>query len=459
EALYWTGGDMNSLLSEAAGLYPELAREFSGWERFRRGDWLGALGFFQDPYYRSIALYNLKRYREVISLLQGRNDQRSKLLKARSALMLGDTGLARSFLTDRSDEEVYLLGMSYFLEGNYQRAISFFDRVSEKSPLKARAMLRVGDAHYNMGNREKAKESYYEVLRRFPDREEAKQATLSLLEFSGKDIRDEEMERLIKGYMEREKNPPPEIIYQYAVLQAKRGDRKGAEQELLRLLNTPLKFKAILKLAQLEEEIPKKLVLYYKVYREAELEEDRRQAREELIKLYTSAGDTKSLADLLAEGENPDRVRAVGLYLALRDTSSALSLSRDIIKGGYRSQEFERYLIDLYRQSGDTALLDYVVKSPDRSLRGEAILLLGFDNLKKGDKKKALENFVEVSLNYRGEPYYNQAVLEGARVLLELGARRDASCMLERFDLSRSSPEDVNLYNRLRQGLPKCEVR
>lgn len=459
EALYWSGGDMGSVLSEVSGLYPDLYREFSGWERFRRGDWLGALSFFEDPYYRAIALYNLKRYKEVINLLQGRTDKRSNLLKARSALMMGDPKLARSFLTEKSDDEIYLLGMSYFLEGDYQRSISYFDKVSDKSSLKARAILRIGDAYYNIGNKEKAKESYYEVLRKFPDSEEAKQATISLLEFSGKEMKDEEMEKLIKSYMEKEKNPPPEIIYQYANLLAKKGNKKEAEQQLLKLLNTPLKFRSILKLAELEEDIPKKLVLYYKVYKESELPEEKNQAREELIKLYTSLGDTKSLADMLTEGENPDKVKAIGYYIALGDKNSALSLTRQLIKNSYRSQEFEKYIIDLYRQTGEADLLDYVSKSPDRGLRGEALYLLGLYNLKKGERKKALENFVDISLNYKGEIYYNQAVLEGAKILLELGARRDASCMLERFDLSRANPEDVSLYNRLKQGLPKCEVR
>ncbi len=459
EALYWTNGDLNPVISEVSKLYPDLAREFSGWERFRRGDWLGALGFFEDPYYRAIALYNLKRYKEVISLLQGKTDQRSNILKARSALMMGDARLARSFLTERSDEELYLLGMSYFLEGEYQRAVSFFGRVSDKSPLKVKALLRMGDAYYNAGNVEKAKESYYEVLKRYPDSEEAKQATLSLFEFSGKGISDEELEKLLVNYMQREKNPQPEVIYQYASLLARKGDKRGAERELLKLLDTPLRFKAILKMAEMEEDPAKKLVLYYKVYKEAELQEDRAKAREELIKLYTSARDTKSVADLLAEGDAQDKVKAVGLYISLRDIPSALSLSRELINAGYRSRDFEKYLIDLYRQSGETDLLSYVLRSPDKTLRGEALFLLGLDSLKKGDKKKALENFVEISLNYKDEPYYNQAVLEGAKILIELGARRDASCMLERFDLSRAKPEEVNLYNRLRRGLPKCEVR
>ncbi len=459
EALYWTNGDLNSMISETAKLYPDLAREFTGWEKFRKGDWLGALDFFEDPYYKAIALYNLKRYRDVINTLQGKTDHKSSTLKARAALMMGDTKLAMSFLTDRSDQELYLLGMSYFLEGNYQRAVSLFEKIPDNSLLKAKAILRVGDAYYNMGNIGKAKENYYRVLRRFPDSEEARQATLSLLEFSDREISDEELEKLILNYMKGDINPPPEIIYQYASLLAKRGNKAEAEKELLKLLNTPLKFKATLKLAELENEPSKKLVLYYKVYKESELQEDKIKARDELIRIYTSAGDTKSLADLLAEGDNQDKVKALSLYMALKDTALALSLSREIMKKGYRSDEFEAYLMELYKQTGEVDLLDYLVKSPDKTLRGQALLLLGFDNLKRGNKRRALENFVEISLNYKGEPYYNQAVLEGAKILIELGAKRDASCMLERFDKSKPASEDIILYESLRQDLPKCEVR
>lgn len=459
EALYWSGEDMSGTLSEVAKLYPDLYKEYQGWENFRRGDWLGALGFFEDPYYKALALYNLKKYKEVIDLLQGRMDERARLLKARSALMLGDTKLARSFLTGKSEEEFYLLGLSYFLEGNYQKAVEFFEKVPKDSPNRARALLKMGESYYNMGNVEKAKEKYLEVLRSFPDSEEAKSATLALLDFAGKNIGDEELEKVLEEYMKKEKNPPPEIIYQYASLMARKGNKAEAERLLLTLLDTPIKFKAILKLADLEEDPSKRLVLLYKVYKESPVEEERKRARDEIIKIYSSFGEAKSLADMLAEGDKPDKVKAIGLYLSIRDISSAHSLAQELIKSGYRDQEFERYLLDLYKQTGDLSLLDYVSKSPEKSLRGQALYLYGMDLSKRGERKKALEYFVDISLNYKGEPYYNSAVLEGAKILLKLGAKRDASCMLERFDSSTASPEETSMYNKLKKGLPKCEVK
>lgn len=234
-----------------------------------------------------------KKYKEVIDLLQGRTDERSRLIKARSALMMDDTKLARSFLTGKSEEEFYLLGLSYFLEGNYQKAVEFFEKVPANNPNRAKALLKMGESYYNMGKADKAKDSYFEVLRSFPDSEEARSATLALLDFAGKNMGDEDLERVLEDYMKREKNPPPEILYQYASLMARKGKKEEAEKLLLNLLDTPIKFKAILKMAELEEEPSKRLVLFYKVYKESPTEEERKKARDEIVKMYSSLGDTK----------------------------------------------------------------------------------------------------------------------------------------------------------------------
>ncbi|MDW8095253.1 MAG: tetratricopeptide repeat protein [Aquificaceae bacterium] len=459
EALYWSGEDMSETLSEVSKLYPELHKEYTGWERFRRGDWAGALPFFEDPYYRAVTLFNLKKYREAIQALQGRTDYKSNLLKARSAIMLGEPELARSFLTDRSGEELYFLGLSYFLESKYARAVSLFEKVPADSPVRAKALLKAGEGYYNMGMTSKAREAYYEVLRRFPDSEEARQATIALLDFAGKDMSDEEMERLLQNFIAKEQNPPPEMLYQYATLQIRKGNKKEAERQLLRLLDTSFRFKATIKLAELEDELAKKRVLLYKVYREAELEEDRNLAREELIKSFTYTRDHKSLADILAEGKAQDKVRAVSLYLSIGDDASALSVSRELMKENYREREFEGYLLELYKKTGDASLVEYLSKSLNKDIKGQAVYLLGMEELKKGNKQRALEYMVEVSLNYKGEPYYNTAVLEGAKILIEMGARRDASCMLDRFDLAKASSEESRVHSSLKQELPKCEVR
>ncbi|MFN3598113.1 MAG: tetratricopeptide repeat protein [Aquificaceae bacterium] len=456
ESLYWSGEDMSEVLREVSPRYPELYKEYMGWEMFRKGDWLGALSFFEDPYYKALALYNTKKYKEVIELLRGRAEERAKLLSARAALMLGDASLARGFLKGNSPEEFYLLGISYFIESDYRRSAELFSKVPFDSPLKPKALLKEAESYYNLGDVQKAKDLYYQVLRRFPDSQEARQALLALLDF--KDIKEEEMEKALEGYIAKEENPPPEAIYQLALIKAQKGNKEEAERELLKLLNTPLKFKAILKLAELEEDTGKKLILLYKVYKEATLEEDRKRARDEIISIYTSVGDRKSLADLLSEGSPQDKVKAIGIYLSMGETNAALPLAQELTKAGYRDEEFDRYLLELYKQSKDPSLLEYLLKSPNKSLRGQGLYIQGFEMLRKGDKRKALESFVEISLDYKGEGYYNPAVLEAAKILLELGAKRDASCILNRFDSNKASQEDLKLYDKLKQDLPKCEV-
>lgn len=461
EALYWSGKDMTETLKEVSRYYPDLYKEYSGWERFRRGDWLGALGFFEDPYHRALALYNLKRYGEVLNLLRGRADYSSRLLQARAALMMGDQKLARTFLTDKSDEENYLLGLSYFLEGDYAKALSYFDKVSDQSPIKPKALNKAGDSLYNMGDTQSAKDRYYQVLRRFPESREARSATLALLEIGGKELSDKEMEGLIKDYLSKEgKNSPMsnELRYQLALLYIKEGKTKEAERELLELLDTPLRFKAILKLAQVEKEPPKKAVLLYKVYKEAGPEESK-LAREELVKLYTQAGDSKSLADLLSEGSREDKVKAVGIYLGIRELGASQSLAQELMSVGYRSQEFERYLLELYKGTNNRLYLDYLKDSPEKNTRAEALYLSALDHMRRGDKSKALEELVDISVNHRDYERYNQAILEGTRLFVKRKARRDASCFLERFDEKRARPEELSLYRRFRQELPKCEVR
>ena len=279
------------------------------------------------------------------------------------------------------------------------------------------------------------------------------------MDFAGKDMSDEEMERLLQNFIAKEQNPPPEILYQYAILQIRKGNKKEAERQLLRLLDTSFRFKATIKLAELEDELAKKRVLLYKVYREAELEEDRNLAREELIKSFTYTRDHKSLADILAEGKAQDKVRAVSLYLSIGDDASALSVSRELMKENYRDREFEGYLLELYKKTGDASLVEYLSKSLNKDIKGQAVYLLGMEELKRGNKQRALEYMVEVSLNYKGEPYYNTAVLEGAKILIEMGARRDASCMLDRFDFAKASSEESRVYSSLKQELPRCEVR
>jgi len=181
ESAYWANLLTEEALKAVKERYPELYKEYLGWSFFRKGDWLSALNYFEDPYYRALSYYNLKRYEDVLRVLQGIDHPKARLLKAKSALFLGKPSLARSFLTESSSEELYLLGLSYFMEGEYERSIDYFKKVPKDSPFGARALMKTGDALYNLGKVNAAKEVYWEVLKSFPEDPLASQATLALL--------------------------------------------------------------------------------------------------------------------------------------------------------------------------------------------------------------------------------------------------------------------------------------
>ncbi len=460
ETAYWADRSLEPILEEIRNRYPALYREYTGWFYFKKGDWEKAVRYLEDPYYKALAYFNMKDYKGVLNILESRNSERDRVLKAKSALFLGDPKLARSFLTDKTDEELYLLGLSYFLEGDYELSAKYFKSISSNSPLKPKALLKLGDALYNEGKVESAKAYYYEIISKYPNSEQAKYATLSLIGMGDKNIGDVQMQQLLEDYLRKYPHSAvsDDLKYQLAQIYIKNAQEDKAKNILLELMDSPLKYKAILKLAQLEKDPSKKAVLLYKVYKEGSSEE-RREARDELIEFYTQLGDRKSLADLLAEGQDSDKVKAVGIYISMGDDTDAQKVAKQLMAEGYRDQELESYLLDLYKTSKDRGYLDYLKQSKDRNIRSQAVYLSALDYLKSGEKKKALEDFVDITVNYKDSPFYNQAVIEGAKVLIDLNARRDASCLLDKANLDMASKEEVAVINSLKSRLPKCEVR
>jgi TolA-binding protein len=462
ESAYWADLPMEEPLKAVRERYPELYKEYLGWSFFRKGDWLSALSYFDDPYYRALSYYNLKRYEDVLRVLRGIDHPKASLLKAKSALFLGKPTLARSFLTESSSEELYLLGLSYFMEGKYERSIDYFKKVPKESPFGARALMKTGDALYNLGKVDSAKEVYWEVLRNFPEDPLASQATLALLGMEERELPPSDREELIKSYLQKEPNSPyaSELKYQLADLLVKRREKKEAEKILIELFegNAPLKYRALLKLATIEEDERKKAVLLYKVYKEGNSEESA-IARRELVKLFEELGDLQSMAELLEGGDLSDKERAMQMYANIQRWDRALAIANQLISLGYRSPSFDNTLWKIYENTKDRNILTVLTKSQDINLSAKAKLEMA--EILKAERKprEALEYLVDISLNNKGAQVYNSAILEGVQIFLELRLRRDASCFLERVDANTLSQEERVKIEMLKKELPKCEVR
>ena len=460
ESAYWLGYDLKPYLLEVQTVHPDLYREYLGWDYFRKEEWKKALDYLEDPYYRALALYNSKDYLSVIKTLEGRTDSASRLLKARAFLFMGEPKRARSFLTQNTDEERYLLGLSYFIEGDYERAYRNFESVSERSPYRPKALLKMGDALYNMGRVEKAKETYYAILKMYPETDYAKNATAALIGLGEKNLSEEELEKLIVDFLSKEPNNPyaEDLKYQLANIYLNRGKVQDARKLLIELLGTQSENKAILKLAETEEDLHKKTVMLYKVYKEGSQEEVEK-ARQALVEIFSKVGDKESLAELLYEGSVDEKAKAMGIYLDLGNLQRATEIADELMKLGYRKKDWEFDLTRLVYKTKNSVYLDYLLKSPDRDVRAEALYMSALDYLEKGDKKKALEDIVDIASNYRGTSVYNRAIMKGAEILISMNAKRDASCLLDRWDRSQATQEDNHKVLEMKKSLPRCEVR
>ncbi|NAZ23407.1 MAG: tetratricopeptide repeat protein [Thermocrinis sp.] len=462
ESAYWADLPMDEPLKAVRERHPELYKEYLGWSFFRKGDWLSALSYFDDPYYRALCYYNLKKYEDVLKVLKGIDHPKARLLKAKSALLLGKPSLARSFLTESSPEELYLLGLSYFMEGEYERSIDYFKKVPKDSPFGVWALMKTGDALYNLGKVDSAKEVYWEVLKSFPEDPLASQATLALLGMEERELPPSDREKLIRSYLQKEPNSPyaPELKYQLADLLIKRGEKKEAEKILIELFegSSPLKYKALLKLASIEEDKRNKAVLLYKVYKEGSSEESA-IARRELVKLYEEVGDQQSTAELLEGGDLSDKERAMQIYANIKRWDKARAIANQLISLGYRSPSFDNTLWKIYENTKDRNILTALTRSQDINLSAKAKLEMAKLLKAEGKPKEALEYLVDISLKNKGAQVYNSAILEGVQIFLELRLRRDASCFLERVDANNLSREERVKIERLKRELPKCEVR
>lgn len=461
ETLYWLGkdGEMEKVLSEIKDKHPELYKEYKGWLAFRKENWMEAYRLFDDPYHRALALFNAGKYPEVLKVISEAKDLKSRLLKAKAAISLGNGSLAREFLTDQSGEEIYLMGMSFFIEGKYQEAINYFNKLLENKEFKSRALLRIADSYYNLGEYERAKELYKEILTFYADSPEALDATLALAQIElQKPTKD--LERLVRDFESKFPGSPmiTDLKYQLAGMYIKENRREEARRILEELLEKEnYRAKALIRLAQIEEDPKKKEELL----KEAILKgrgEDKEKATGMLMSLYLEKKEFEKLADFLSTGDFDDRKKALSIYLS-ENIEKAIKLFDELIKENPSDQELRDKAMELYNKTKGRKYLTIAKDSQNPKVRARALYLLGLIQ-KKTDKNKALEYFVEVVLSAEGiQPYYNRSILEAVDILLSMNARKDASCLLAKLDSRYLTKKDIKKVNILKNKLPKCEVK
>ena len=460
EVLYKLNRDEEFLqvLNELKNLYPELYEEYYGWYLFKNKEWAKAAEYFKDPIQRAIALFNAGHYEKVLELLKDNNEYEARILKAKAAIALGKTELARRFLFGETPEEIYLLGLSYFVEGNYNKAIPYFERLINDPEYKLRAMLRLADSYYNSGQKDKARTLYNLIIRNFKNTSEAREALIALAQIEAEEPT-KNLEKLLEEFIKTYPDSPliPELQFQLAKVYEREGRKVEAEIILRKLLNNPdYRDLAALELAKITQNKREKEEILLNLLK-SDKEEVRKEAFALLVDFYQREGKLLKLARLLERLEPKAQVRAVELYLQLGRTRDAERLFRNLYAKYKDWEELKELSLKLYEKTKKVRYLRiaYTSRKPEVALR--AAYLLGNYYLGK-DNKKALEYLIEIVYSGRKElPFYKRALLTSVEILKKMRAYRDASCILNRLEGMKLEKWEEEKVLKLKEGLPPCE--
>ncbi len=269
-----------------------------------------------------------------------------------------------------------------------------------------------------------------------------------------------DLKEIATKIMEKFPNSPfiPDLKYQLAQVYLKEGNKEKAKEILKDLFKEPrYRAKALLKLAQIEENLTEKEKLLKEAIKHG-IGEDKKKATELLKDLYLKEGNYEKLADFLAKGSYEERKEALKIYVN-KNPEKAVPLFNQLFEKNPNDEDLKKVALDLFRSTGKIKYLDIALEAQDPQVRNRALYLKGL-SLKDKKPRKALEYFVEVILSAEGvQPYYNKSIIHASEILLKLGAKRDASCLLEKIDMKRIYKEDLKKVKILRKKLPKCEVK
>ncbi|GAB6065496.1 tetratricopeptide repeat protein [Aquifex pyrophilus] len=448
---------LQKTLEDIKERFPELYREYYGWYLFKKGDWLEASKYFENPYYKAIAYFNAGDYEKVLEILRDKNDYKSRILKAKAAIALGKGVLARKFLFNETPEELYLTGLSYFIEGNYEKAIPYFNKAAKDKNYEVKALVKLADSYYNMGRKEEAKAVYRLILSKYKEREEVKSALIGLAQIESENP-SKEIEKIVEEFEKKFPESPllPELKLQLARYYAKEGRKIEAQFILRKLINNPeYRERALLELARVTEdpEEREKILLDLVSSKDKLISE---KAFNELKKLYEKENNLLKLARLLEKRGDEGKIKAISLYLKLDRVKDAERLFREMYKKYPELEELKEVALKLYEKTGKRHYLDIAYRSAKEEVFLKASYYLGNYYYKK-DRRKALDYLLEVVLSDKKElPFYKRAVFMSAEILRKMGAYKDASCILERLKGVELESWEREKLLELKKGLPEC---
>jgi tetratricopeptide (TPR) repeat protein len=482
EIYYITDDEENyiNIVSLLKDIDEDLAYNYLGWYFFKNKDYLNAYKSFKDPYMKAVSLFNYGDVQKAKELINGRNDRKSLFLSAYIDIKQGDLESARSKLKEIAQQyndelakkAMYLYAYLYFSEGNFQQAIKEFENFrntfKEDDVYNQKALLRIADSYYNLGEKDLARSIYKEFIEKYKDRKEAVDAAYNivLLETKGEN---QEKDKIIEDFIS--KYPDYPLVNTLKLQLASIYEEKGEIEKAIKIYQ------------QLSNSNDKdSLLAKYKLAEIYEKSGQNDKAKEILLNIINSQDQDirfKSsllLAQIYEKESNLDQ--AIQIYQSISDNDDVkFKLSTVLIQAGRYNEalNYLKELLDKYPEKSteisfyigkikflqglnDEALnyLEVSIKSQNYTVASESYFLIGEIYNSKKDLNKALNAYLNaIYTNPQLNNTTAQARLKAADILIKAEKRKEASCLLT--PLLDYNNEDIKATVKEKlKNLPKC---
>ncbi len=176
-----------------------------------------------------------------------------------------------------------------------------------------------------------------------------------------------------------------------------------------------------------------------------------------LADLYLKEGHINKAATIYSMGDEKDLIHAYEIYLSNHMLNKAKNILDRLISS-YQDDKVRTIALEGFDTFKDPNLLNFASKSQNPSIKAKAFYELGNYYLSQGDKNTALKDYVSVVLlTPDKQDVYKNAVIKAAKILISMHAYEDASCLLDKLNMSSLSNQDAYYVKSLKRRLPVCK--
>lgn len=480
--IYLTTKDEENFLETARQLRninPDKAYDLLGWYFFEKGDYKNATKSFKDSYMKAVSAYNINDLDTAKTLLNGKDDERSKFLNAYIFLKENKIDLSRQILGSikdgqgaLSEKAFYLYAFTYFSEGKFETSLSEFKKFLDKyrdenDDFVKKARLRIADCYYNLGETDLARKIYGEFITKYIGTKDGIDASYNLLVLETREG-NTDIKKMIEGFIARYPEYPliPLLNVELADIYSQENSYDQAEKIYTELLNKDTKESqvALYKLGQ----------VYYKKgdYDKA------KKTLSEYINRYPGSDNLFNVKLLLGQTlEKQNRVEeALSVYSQIEYSDDIKFRIAELLLKKKEYGKAISYLNDLYRRHPENKILalylgmaynylkqvdkatDYLLeatKSQDPKIASEGYYHLGLI-FKDKDINRALNSFLNsIYLSGYLDTTNINSRFEASEILIMAGKRKEASCLLKEVLKYNDDAVKEKVENMLKD-LPKC---